>query len=310
MPLSFLPNQSLLQILISFLHQVHLINHACAIFWRAIPSSNPNLKIKNMLSIFHPIDMYSWLILVSMLLVLCLAAFAGKVVWGGKAVRNADFDDELKVVLGCILSMFGLLVGFILSFAISGLNSRMAAEENEAVAIGNAFQRTTLLTESQQETAEKLLEEYLALRIAFYATDDDAKRADIRMESIKKQAYMWFQISKLAKQNPNPVIVTVLNASSELYVAQQKTMSSWRHQIPVVAWALLVLSAVCSNFLIGYNARGKSGSNVLVCIMPIFTALALFMIAEIDVPGKGLIRVAPDNLNALILTLEQGGLTF
>ena len=44
--------------------------------------------------------------------------------------------------------------------------------------------------------------------------------------------------------------------------------------------------------------------------MPIFTALALFMIAEIDVPGKGLIRVAPDNLNALILTLEQGGLTF
>ncbi|MQT52045.1 hypothetical protein GHO36_08720 [Pseudomonas sp. FSL R10-2398] len=110
MPLSFLPNQSLLQILISFLHQVHLINHACAIFWRAIPSSNPNLKIKNMLSIFHPIDMYSWLILVSMLLVLCLAAFAGKVVWGGKAVRSADFDDELKVVLGCILSMFGLLV--------------------------------------------------------------------------------------------------------------------------------------------------------------------------------------------------------
>lgn len=32
MPLSFLPNQSLLQTLISFLQQVRLINRACAIF--------------------------------------------------------------------------------------------------------------------------------------------------------------------------------------------------------------------------------------------------------------------------------------
>lgn len=269
----------------------------------------PQPKTKKMLSLLNHTDSYSWLILVAMLLLLCFSAFAGKVVWGSKSVRNPDFDDELKVVLGCILSMFGLLVGFILSFAISGLNSRMTAEENEAIAIGNAFQRTTLLTESQQQKAEAMLQDYLALRIAFFATEDDAKRAAIRMESIKNQSHMWDAISKIAKENPNPVVVTVLNASNELYVAQQKTMSSWRHQIPGVAWALLVLSAVCSNFLIGYNAKGRLGSNMLVCIMPIFTALALFMIAEIDVPGKGLIRVAPDNLQALILTLDQGGLT-
>lgn len=259
-------------------------------------------------SILHSIDIYSWFLLVTMLLILCVSAFAGKMAWGGKFNHNADFDDELKIVLGCILSMFGLLVGFILSFAISGLNSRVAAEENEAVAIGNAFQRTTLLTESQHDQAEKMLQEYLTLRIAFFATEDDEKRAEIRMESIKMQSYMWILISKIAKDNPNPVIVTVLNASSELYVAQQKTMSSWRHQIPSVAWALLILCAVCANFLIGYNARGKLGGNLLVCIMPVFTALALFMIAEIDVPGKGLIQVTPANLKALISTLEQGGL--
>lgn len=262
-----------------------------------------------MLPILRSIDTYSWFMLISMLLILCLSAFAGKTSWGRKFDRKADFDDELKIVLGCMLSMFGLLVGFILSFAISGLNSRMAAEENEAVAIGNAFQRATLLTEAQHDRAEELLQEYLLARIAFYATDDDEQRAAIRMESIKMQSHMWILISKIAKETPNAVIVTVLNAGNELYVAQQKTMSSWRHQIPSVAWALLVLCAICSNFLIGYNARGKSGGNTLVCIMPIFTALALFMIAEIDVPGKGLIQVKPDNLKALIVTLEQGGLT-
>ncbi|KMM83245.1 hypothetical protein SAMN04490203_3038 [Pseudomonas taetrolens] len=262
-----------------------------------------------MRSILYSIDIYSWCLLVSMLLGLCVAAFAGKAVWGRKVAHDSNYDDEIKVVLGGTLSMLGLLIGFILTFAISGLNSRIVAEENETIAIGNAFQHTTLLTESQQAIAEKMLRDYLLLRISFFATNDDDKRAAIRAESIKVQSHMWALISKITKARQGSVIVTVLHASSELYVTQQKTMSSWRHQIPGVAWALLILCAVCSNFLIGYNARGRRGGNTLVCIMPIFTALALFMIAEIDVPGKGLIQVAPDNLRALMLTLDQGGLT-
>ncbi|EPJ92798.1 MULTISPECIES: hypothetical protein [Pseudomonas] len=260
-------------------------------------------------SILYSVDVNSWYLLVSMLLGLCVAAFAGKMTWGQTVRRDAAFDDELKVVLGGTLSMFGLLMGFILSFAISGLNTRMTAEENEAIAIGNAFQRTTLLSESQQEQAEKMLMDYLAIRISFFATEDDDQRAAIRLDSIKMQSHMWALISKIAKEKPSSVIVTALNATNELYVSQQKTMASWRPQIPGVAWALLILFAICSNFLIGYNVKGSRGGNTLVCVMPIFTALALFMIAEIDVPGKGIIQVVPDNLRALIVTLEHGGLT-
>lgn len=65
---------------------------------------------------------------------------------------------------------------------------------------------------------------------------------------------------------------------------------------------------MCSNFLIGYNIRGKSGSNTLIFIIPAVTALALFMIAEIDVPGKGIIHVSPDNLTAVRTTISNGGL--
>jgi hypothetical protein len=261
-----------------------------------------------MLTTLSSIDVYSWLLLAFMLVTLIFAVFAGKVAWGKKEKHDAAFVDELKIVLGGTLSMFGLLMGFILTFAISGHNTRMAAEENEAIAIGNAFQRTTLLSEVHQEQAETMLQNYLALRVEFFATEDDDKRAAIRMESIQMQTHMWTLISQLAKKDQSPLILTALNATNDLYTAQQKTMSSWRHQIPGIAWALLILFGICSNFLIGYNIRGKAGSNKLVCIMPIITAMALFMIAEIDVPGRGLIQVAPDNLNAINVTLEQGGL--
>ncbi|MBX6965407.1 hypothetical protein [Alcaligenes faecalis] len=256
----------------------------------------------------YAIDSYSWLLLICIFISLSLAAFLGKFSWGRKFKRDAATEDELKIVLGATLSLFGLLIGFILSFAISGYNTRVAAEENEAIAVGNAFQRTTLLQESHQEQAKSILMDYLNLRSQFFETADEDQRAEIRMESIRMQTSMWTLISRIAKANPDPIIVTVLNACNDLYVAQQKTMASWRHQIPGAAWTILIIFGLCSNFLIGYNIRGKGGRNTLIFVIPAVTALALFMIAEIDVPGKGIIRVAPDNLKAIRVTVSSGGL--
>lgn len=75
------------------------------------------------------------------------------------------------------------------------------------------------------------------------------------MESIRMQTHMWELVSKIAKANPDPVIATALNVCNDLYTTQQKTMASWRHQIPGATWFLLIIFGVCSNFLIGYNSR-------------------------------------------------------
>ena len=261
-----------------------------------------------MLEILHSIDLYSWILLAAILVGLSFAAFLGKFTWRPGFEHDAKTEDELKIVLGATLSLFGLLIGFTLSFAISGYNTRMAAEENEAIVIGNAFQRVTLLQESHQDQARGILQDYLSLRIRFFETMDDDMRMSIRMESIRMQTRMWTLISRIAKASPDPVIATALNACNDLYTAQQKTMASWRHQIPGAAWAILLVFGLCSNFLIGYNIRGKSGSNTLIFIIPAVTALALFMIAEIDVPGKGIIHVSPDNLTAVRATISNGGL--
>ncbi|MCO7636836.1 hypothetical protein [Kerstersia gyiorum] len=254
------------------------------------------------------IDIYSWTTLVALLASLTLAAFLGKYTWGRRFKHSNTSDDELKVVLGAALSLFALLIGFILTFAINGYNLRVSAEENEAIAIGNALQHTTLLEESKQEQAEQMLRHYLELRIQFFETNDNALRADLRLQAIQLQTRMWTLISKIALANPNTIIKTALEASNNLYTAQQKTMSSWRRQVPNAAWAILLLFGLCSNFMIGYNIRGKQGSNLLILTFPVITALALFLIAEIDVPGRGMIQVAPDNLQAIKVTLAHGGL--
>lgn len=261
-----------------------------------------------MFDLSYFLDTHSWGLLLLIFLGLGSVAFLGKFTWGREFSHDATSEKELQIILGATLSLFGLLVGFLLSIAIGGYNTRVAAEENEAIAIGNAFQRTTLLQEEHQAPAKELLLAYLQLRTQFFQAADDEARAKIRLESIQLQTRMWAMISKIAKVKPDPILAMALNACNDLYTAQQKTLASWRNQVPGTAWAILLVFGLCSNFLIGYNVRGQRGSNRLIFIIPAITALALFMIAEIDVPGKGIIHVSPDNLNALLVTLSHGGL--
>lgn len=249
------------------------------------------------------IDTTSWALLLALLCCLGLATLVGRFSWG----RAAPAADDLNIVLGAMLSLFGLLMGFTLSFAISGYNNRMSAEENEAIAIGNAFQWTAALDAGQQQ-AHAMLHDYLGLRIRFFETVDEDRRAEVRMESIRLQTRMWHLISKEAKDGGGAQLGPALGAVNALYAAQQKTMASWRRQVPGAAWTILIALGLCSNFLIGYNARGRPGGRVLIFMVPAVTALMLFMSAQIDVPGKGIIHVVPDNLQAVRVTVDSGGL--
>ena len=56
----------------------------------------------------------------------------------------------------------------------------------------------------------------------------------------------------------------------------------------------------------GYGARGKSGRRVLMFALPITVSLWLSLIADIDSPRGGFIRVVPLNLLSLQQSLSPG----
>lgn len=230
---------------------------------------------------------------------LTLAAWGGKALSRRYARSNPGQDDDIKIVLGATLSLFGLLVGFLLSFAIAGYNTRVSAEEHEALAIANAFQRSSLLmSSSAQVQAQSMLNAYLQARIQFYQKVD-AERDQTRIQALHLQAKMWQFVSQEAKLAPNALSMSLVDASSQLYITQQKTMASWRKQIPTAAWLILVVFGVCSTFLIGYHMHGSNRGIAWLLVVPFVAALTLFMISEIDEPGKGVIHVTPQNLEAL-----------
>lgn len=246
------------------------------------------------------------LFFVMILFTLGLAAYLGQTAYRPQTV---DDSGDITLVSGAVLSLSGLLIGFMFSLSISGYASRGKAEVREALAIGHVWQYSTLQPQEVQKKTDTLLRAYLDDRIRFFTEDSGQGRRTWLQLSQEKQRQLWQLIVSEATHNPTAVMASVLTAYSELYTSLQETQADWRRQIPDAGWGVLIVFATCASFLSGYQYRGRARRHVFFLLLPGLTALALFMIAEIDLPGEGLIRVTPDDLHQLasMLARASGG---
>jgi hypothetical protein len=84
--------------------------------------------------------------------------------------------------------------------------------------------------------------------------------------------------------------------------SQGYTQAAWWNRLPAAAWGLMGAIAVCCNLLIGFGSRRKGP--LLFTILPLVVSIAFFLIADIDSPRTGTIRVLPQNLIALSQSLH------
>ena len=65
----------------------------------------------------------------------------------------------------------------------------------------------------------------------------------------------------------------------------------------------MIAIAIWANLLVAYTTR-HSHVGRLVMILPLVIAVAFFLIADIDAPRRGVIRVLPQNLISLAQSLK------
>lgn len=254
-------------------------------------------------SVLNLVAMNSVVLFVVIFLFMLGASIIGKCLFKKKHRGDALADDEAKIILGALLSLLFLLMGFVLSIAIGGYNAREQTEEQEAIAIANALQNTAMLSQEGQQQAYPLLERYLTTRIAFFNSGTRHYSQPLQEQSIALQKKLWGIARVEANTSSVNGFSLLLSSYTELYNTQARTTAGWRDQIPGAAWLLLIILSIAANYLIGHHIRGLRGRNSLIITLPLLTTLALFMIAEIDVPGEGVIYVKPDNLVALQTTM-------
>jgi len=216
-----------------------------------------------------------------------------------------DAREDFGVIQAATLTLLALIIGFSFSMAISRYDQRKNYEEEEANAIGTEYIRADLLAAADGAKVRTLLTSYLDQRIAFYVTADTQHLQQIAAARAQLQTQLWSALQGPATAQPTPITALVVAGMNDVLNSQGYTQAAWWNRIPTAAWVLMVLIAVCSNVLVGYGAKSLKAGAILHLVLPLMVAISFALIADIDSPRGGVIRVNPQNLVSLADTLRQ-----
>ena len=213
--------------------------------------------------------------------------------------------EDFSVVVAGTMTLLALIIGFTFSMASSRYDQRKNLEESEADAIGTEYVRADFLPVGDAARVRSLLRNYLDQRLSFYETRDSRKLRQIDAITSQLENDLWSTVRGPAAAQPTPVITTAVTGMNDVLNSKGHTQAAWLNRIPIAAWGLMTGIAICCNLLIGYGARRGEAKALLLLVLPLIVSISFALIANIDSPRGGIVRVHPQNLTSLSQSLRE-----
>ncbi len=247
----------------------------------------------------HPL----WIFLFSCC-ILTISAWLGTLIRRRRRDSTGAWRDDLGIVEAATLTLLALIIGFSFSMAVDRYNQRKNYEEDEANAIGTEYLRVGLLQAADVVKVRGLLVQYLDQRVLFYTATDEQQLQQINARTDKLQTELWSVVQAAGSAQPTPVVALAVAGMNDVLNSQGYAQAAWWNRIPVTAWALMLAIAVCANLLFGCSAKETKVKFVLLLVLPLIVSIAFLLIADIESPRQGFIRVVPQNLLSLSQSLH------
>ncbi|QYD72662.1 hypothetical protein KZJ38_23460 [Paraburkholderia edwinii] len=244
------------------------------------------------------------------LFVVLVALFVAAVAFGAYILRRIaplpeDDREDFNLVQTATLTLLALLVGFSLSMAVGRYDQRKNLEESEANAIGTEYARADLVSAAVGAKMKAGLVRYTKLRLADFRTRDRQELERIHRDTAALQDELWRLATQVAQEQPTPIGALVVAGMNDVLNSQDYTEAARINRIPLGAWILMIVIALCGCVVQGYGTKGTLRRGLLITILPVTVALSLALIADIDSPRAGFIRVQPLDLTRLLQSLTK-----
>jgi hypothetical protein len=208
-----------------------------------------------------------------------------------------------NTILGATLTLLALIIGFTFSMSVNRYDGRKIYEAAEATAIGAEYLRADLLPGAATTRVRALLVNYAQQRIQWYRESSPAHVAQIQSATERLGTELWAAVASSANAAPDSCTVALaVSGMNDVLNSQNFAAAASRNHIPLGAWILMLLIAFAANVLLGAHER-RANAAILV-VLPIVVSVPFFLIADIDSPRAGLIRVPARNLTVLAQSLK------
>jgi len=198
--------------------------------------------------------------------------------------------DQMTALRDGLFVLIGLLVGFTLSMSASRYAERRALLVDEANSIGMTYLRAETLAQPNGDQARQLLRQYVDLRLeADNAGLDYARAADANRHAKEIQEQLWAGIVEITKTDRSAVASAYMNSVNAIIDLHEKRTAAQENRIPFSVWLLIFSVSTIAIF-----ARGLTLSRrfwLTVFLAPFTIAIAVTLIADLDTPSSGLIRL-------------------
>lgn len=205
-------------------------------------------------------------------------------------------EAPVGAIVGATLGLLAFMLAFTFSLAAARFDARRMVVLDESNAIGTTFLRAGMLPEPYASETRKLLIRYVDVRL--HAVESGEVEQGLTESSELHQA-LWKQATEAASNDSHSIVtglfIQSLNEVIDLH--SKRVMFALRNRIPEVVWLALYFITVCAMGALGYQeglARSRRSLAVLA-LMFTFSAVIL-LIADLDRPGEGLLRVSQKSM--------------
>jgi len=204
-------------------------------------------------------------------------------------------DQPVGAMVGSILGLLALVLGFTFSLAASRFEARRQAVLDEANAIGTTYLRAKLLPEPQRSHVAQLLREYVDVRL--HAVERNRSDEGIARSEALHRA-LWGQATAAATSSSSfmtGLFIRSLNEVIDLHA--RRIMIGIRSRIPAAVWATLTALTMIGMVAVGYQSGlAATTRSPAMAALALAFAVVLLVIAELDRGQRGLLRVSQQSL--------------
>jgi hypothetical protein len=222
------------------------------------------------------------------------------------SLRRNQAKEPEGPIGAMVASLFGLLA-FMLAFtfgvAATRFDTRRQLLLDEAAAIRTTYLRADFLPASQSTEVKRLLRDYLDDRVNIDPKELDAvlkRAADLHLR-------LWDRAKSLVPESMDGELraLFIESLNDVIAVHQRRVTLVLQYQVPGSVWFALYLLSALTMVSVGYQV-GNSGSRRLrgTPIAAAGFALVVLMIADIDRPAEGFMRISQQPLVDVRQTMD------
>lgn len=205
--------------------------------------------------------------------------------------RNPDASEvPVAPIVAATLGLLAFMLAFTFGMAASRFEERRQAVLSEANAISTSYLRAATLPEPMSADSRNLLREYVDVRLA--AADAD-KTLQAIAKSEELHGRLWAEAVGAAQKERSPMISLFMQSLNDVInLHEKRLMAGLYSRVPGAIWLGLYSLLVLAMMVMGYY-EGISGARRSLAVFALVVAFAavLFLITDLDRPGKGLLQV-------------------